>query len=212
MQQDGEEREPGPAAPWLFPREYALGAAKWLQSAIHDLSRITHPILGSTGRMTVSDLPEPQNESSSDSDLASPLYRGIHLQHEWTTSVDEVLSFDVDSLLSNIGAAADEMGGQLVKAMVEHISAICESTGNTVAADGRDFYEVIIETTENMELAFDEDGNLAQQILVHPDMYEKLAQNPPTAEQEARIKAIIDRKRDEWNAARRRRELPEIPD
>lgn len=148
---------------------------------------------------------QPDGLPAPDVGLSSPLYRGIRLQYEWTTSVDEILSYDTDSLLSSIAEAADEMGGQLVRAMVEHISSICEQTGNVVDAGGRSFYDAIIDVCENMELAFDEEGNLRQQVLLHPDNQPK---EPPTAEQEARLKAVIDRKREEWNAARRRRELP----
>jgi len=137
--------------------------------------------------------------------LQSPLYRSIHLHHEWTTSVDEILSFDTDSLLTNLHEAADQMGGQLVKAMVEHIGEICEQSGNVIDAQGRGFYEAIIDATEQMELTFDEKGQINQQILMHPDT---VPTEPPTADQEARLKAIIDRKREEWNAARGRRELP----
>ncbi|MEC4841065.1 hypothetical protein R2360_16595 [Mycobacteroides chelonae] len=148
---------------------------------------------------------QPDDQVASEAGLGSPLYRGIHLQHEWTTSVDEILSYDTDSLLSNIAQTADGMGGQLVRAMAEHISAICERTGNVVDAGGSNFYEAIIEVSEKMELAFDDEGKLKQQILLHPD---NLPEEPPTAEQEARLKAVIDRKREEWSAARSRRELP----
>jgi hypothetical protein len=137
--------------------------------------------------------------------MQSPLYRGFVLQHEWTTSVDEVLSFDTDSLLTNIATAADEMGGQLVSAAAKHIGEICEQTGNVIDATGRDFYDVLIEAAEQMQLAFDDDGVLQHSILSHPDDAPK---TPPTAEQEERLAAIVDRKREEWNAARGRRELP----
>lgn len=138
-------------------------------------------------------------------DMQSPLYRGIHLQHQWTTSADEVLSFDTDSLLTNIANAADVMGGQLVSAAAEHIGEICKQTGNVIDAAGRDFYDVLIEAAEQMQLAFDEDGVLQNSILSHPDDAPK---TPPTPEQEERLNAIVDRKREEWNAARGRRELP----
>ncbi|WP_029106677.1 hypothetical protein [Mycobacterium sp. URHD0025] len=148
---------------------------------------------------------QPDSKPAPEAGLRSPLYRDIHLQHEWTTSVDEILSYDTDSLLSSIAQAADDMGGQLVRAMAEHISAICDRTGNVVDASGSNFYDAIIEVSENMDLAFDDEGKLRQQILLHPD---NLPKEPPTAEQEARLKAVIDRKREEWNAARSRRELP----
>jgi hypothetical protein len=135
----------------------------------------------------------------------SPLYRGIVLQHEWTTSADEVLSFDTDSLLANIAIAADVMGGQLVSAAAEHIGEICEQTGNVIDATGRDFYDVIIEAAEQMQLSFDDDGVLQHSILLHPD---DAPRTPATPEQEEKLKAIVDRKREEWNAARGRRELP----
>jgi hypothetical protein len=89
---------------------------------------------------------QPDGQPVPEAGLRSPLYRGIHLQHEWTTSVDEILAYDTDSLLGNIAQAADEMGGQLVRAMAEHISAICDQTGNVIDASGSNFYDAIIES------------------------------------------------------------------
>ena len=204
--------------PWALPREYSLGGGSWLTKTYQALSCALHPILGETGRTQVQDLPEPEDsvplshqqdeDPSPGSDLSSPLYRGIHLQATWTTSTDEVLNFDVDNLLTNINRMADEMGGQLVKAMIEHISEICESTGNTIDASGRDFYETIIATAETMQLAFDANGKLLTKILASEGQHLELANKLPTADQEARLKVVIDSKREEWNAARRRRELP----
>lgn len=148
---------------------------------------------------------QPDSQPPPESNFQSPLYRSIHLQHEWTMSVDEILSFDIDSLITKIALAADEMGGQLVRAMVEHISAICDETGNVIDVGGKNFYDAMIEVCENMEIAFDDDGKPRQQVLLHPDNAPK---EPPTADQEARLKAVIDRKREEWNASRNRRDLP----
>lgn len=222
-----DEAQADSPSPWALPREYSSAGGKWLTRAYQELARELHPVLGEVTRVQVHDLPEPKDEPplsapadqpalsgepseepSSDSDRSSHLYRGIRLQSEWTTSTTEILNFDVEGLLTNINTMADEMGSQLVKAMTEHISEICESTGNVVNAEGRDLYETLIETAENMELTFDADGELQTKLLVSETLFNQIAVTPPTADQEARLKAVINRKREEWNAARHRRELP----
>ncbi|TGD84354.1 hypothetical protein BayCH28_25970 [Mycolicibacterium sp. CH28] len=194
----------------LVPLEYIAGAMKWLDKAVDGLARCIHPILGSTGRETVRDLPPPGQSPSPGCDGAAMTFRTIRLTHEWTIDVKEVLNFDVDSFLEDVNNLADEFGGQLVSAMVEHISEVCESRSQTINAEGRDFFEVLIEVAETMELTFDEDGRLQTQLLLHPDTYARISERQPTAEQEMRLRSVIDRKREEWNATRRRCQLPEI--
>lgn len=222
MHTEGGDPRSDIQAPSAVPREYNLAASKWLTRTYQELSRVLHPILGEVGRVALQDLPEPEDDSSKpldapsepqaasspDSDRSSLLYRGIRLQSEWVTSIDEVLNFDVDNFLSNVNGMADEMGGQLEKAIFEHISTICKSTGNQVDANGRDFYDTVIATAESMELSFDADGNLLTKIWTDEEQFNGLTDKPPTAEQVARLNAVIERKREDWDAARRRRQLP----
>lgn len=199
-----------PEAPrlWLFPREYQLGATRWQSRAIYDLERSIHPLLNAFGHETVKDLPG-SDDSVEDAKPSNSLYRSFHIQHEWKISPDEILNFDISAYLNQLYDAANNIGGQLIARMFEHISAICTERDQVVNIDERNFYDVLIESTERMELEFDQEGNLTTALAMHPDTYAKLAaQPPPTPEQEERMRAVVNQKREEWRASRRRRTLP----
>lgn len=220
--------EPQQLGPWIVPHEYEVGASRWLNRAIDALKVSLHPLLGSFSRETVQDLPEPEpsasqqseppdpNEDSSDADsevpeLASPLFRSVHITHEWVMSVGEVIEFDVEALLQRIYEAADELGGQLILAMFQHISDICEENGQVVSAADGNFFDAFIDAIEKIDIGFDANGNPTTQIAMNPETLAKVSKTPPTPEQEERIRIVIEHKREAWLAARRRRELPELP-
>ncbi len=96
----------------------------------------------------------------------------------------------------------------MIRGMLEHISAVTDEYGNTIDASGRDFFDVFAETLETVEMTFDQEGRPNLTIVMHPDTMERLRGKQPTPEQEARINAIMDRRKEEWHASRRRRDLP----
>jgi hypothetical protein len=103
---------------------------------------------------------------------------------------------------------AQDVGSQMVKMFIEHVSEVSEEVDNVVSAEDRDFFDVYAEALEKVEMTFDENGDHNLTMLVNPETHDRLRDKTPTPEQEARINAIIDSKREEWRAARRRRELP----
>lgn len=208
---------PQQLGPWIVPHEYEVGASRWLSRAIDALRVSLHPILGSVSWEAVQDLPEPESSASSiqaDSEvpeLASSLFRSVHITHEWVMSVDEVVEFDVEALLHRMYEAADELGGQLTLAMFQHISDICEENGQVVSAADENFFDAFIDAIEKIDLGFDSDGNPTARIAMNPETLAKVSKTPPTPEQVERMKIVIERKREDWLAARRRRELPQLP-
>jgi hypothetical protein len=103
---------------------------------------------------------------------------------------------------------ADAFGSQMTQGMLAHISEVCDASGQTIDAAGRDFIEVIIETLETIEMSFDEDGKPNLTLVVPPGSAEKLRNKMPTPEQEERIQEILERRRAEWDASRSRHDLP----
>lgn len=214
--------------PWIVPEEYEVGASRWLSRALDALKVSLHPLLGSFSREIVHDLPEPEPrlhqppegadpaESSSATgkgmpELASPLFRSIHITQEWVMSLEEAIYFDVEALLSRIYEGADELGGQLVHAMFQHISDICEANGQVVSAAEGSFHDALIDAIEKMDIGFDNDGTPTALIAMNHATFDKISSAPPTPEQEERLRIITEHKRKAWLAARRRRELPEVP-
>ena len=196
------------ATPWLMPSEYAAAGLRWITKMADSMSAAIHPLLGQVSRSEARELPLPQDRDAPRPDEASPLFRSVQLSHYWTTSVEGVVHFDRDSFLSDLYALADSLGSQRVKALLEHISEVVESNGNSIDGAGRDFYEVAAEALETIDMSFNEDGTPNLSFVMHPDQIDELRNRPPTPEQEARFNEILERRREEWFAARRRRELP----
>jgi hypothetical protein len=197
-----------PEEPWAMPREYDIGGVRWFSDASREMARALHPLLAQVTREELAEGPPPQTDGAPLPAEASSLYRPMAVQHVWTVSIEDVVDFNVDQFLTDLHVLADSMGGQMVRGMLQHISAVTEEYGNTVDATGRDFVDAFAESLETMDISFDEEGRPNLTIVMHPDQVEKLRENPPTPEQEARIDAILSRRREEWLASRRRRDLP----
>ncbi len=179
------------------------------------------PILKSVRREPVADVPRASNDVDPDDPGGQPaveddteqtgqslLYRPMVVQHEWLAKVETAVNFDVEDFLADVDAMAQSMAGQLVAGMLQHISDVTEATGQVVSGEGRDFWEAMLEAMEGVELSFDEQGNHHGMVVIHPDLAEKIKNNPPTPEQEARAQEIIRNKREQWNASRRLEDLP----
>jgi hypothetical protein len=199
---------------WARPREYEEAALRWMNQAMRDLSKSLHPLLAQLGEAEVREGPGPLPSSPTTTTPveASPLYRPIGISHEWVVSADAVVNFDTDTFLSDLDAMADAFGGQMIRGMFEHIGKLLEGTENSIDGSGRDFFDVIIQSLETIDMSFDDEGRPRLTIVMHPDQADKLRGRAPTPEQEATINEVLDRRREEWLAARRRRELPGHPD
>lgn len=179
-----------------------------MSSTIDILSRELHPLLASVRRERVADLPRPEEHAPETSELSSPLFRGIEASHVLAVDVQDTLDGDVDSFLTMAFDLADSFGSQLMMGMLAHVSEVCDESGQTIDAEGRDFFDVMIETLHTIDISFDENGEHNLTMVMHPDTAEKLRDKQPTPEQEARIHQVLERKREEWNASRRRHQLP----
>lgn len=194
---------------WAHPVEYSAAGAAWMRGSVMALAKELHPVLTEVFSEPVNDLPRPEDHAPDTEHLASPLYRGIAVRHEVAGDVRPMVAGDVEPFLSAIFELADEVGGQLTDGMFQHIGDVSDQYGQTVNVGAGGFVEAHIAALEAMDLTFDTDGNPNLPTLVtNSDVIAELAENPPTEEQQARMDAIIEKKREEWNASRRRQELP----
>lgn len=191
------------------PREVEQGGQAWMSAAIAELARLLHPVLGLARQEIVSDVPRPADKDQDpDDDHASPLHRVIRAEHRLVVSIDEALAFDVESFLATLYEIADAYGSQLVSGMLQHISEVSEAAGQTVDARGKSIWDAILEAAESVEWSFDENGNHKMSTVVGPEMYQKMLEDPPSDEQKRKMSELIARKRREWDASQRRRDLP----
>lgn len=197
-----------PDEPWFMPREYEIGGVRWFSNAAREMSRALHPLLAQIPRVELAEGPEPLSDGAPLPNEASSLYRPMVVSHVWTVSIEDVAEFKVDQFLTDLHALADDMGGQMVRGFLELVSDVSDEYGNTINASGRDFFDVFADTLETIDMTFDDEGRPNLTIVMHPEQAEKQRDKQPTAEQESRVNAILDRRREEWRASRRRRDLP----
>lgn len=128
-------------------------------------------------------------------------------------STDSVIHFDcflktdVERFTELLYEMWEEFASQATKALFETVSLTTEAVGNVHSAAGKNIWEAQLEMLESLEMHFDEDGNHNYKYYLHPDTAKKLAENPPTPEQERRGEEIIRRKREEYYAKKRTRRL-----
>lgn len=193
---------------WAFPSEFAAAAAQWHDDAVDAISAELHPLLRSTWQGPLADLPRPEDHSPSTAHLASPLHRTFETSYAPTMRTQDAVEGSVETYLAGVFEEADLLGTRIVAGMISHVSEVCEANGQSVDTAGRDFFDAFIDSLEKIEVPFDKNGDPDLTVVVSPDTAAKLRGKTPTPEQESRIAAIYERKWQEWNAARRRRELP----
>ena len=148
--------------------EYLDGATSWIQDALKSLKLELHPLLAEIQSETVAELTPTDEHSPETAELASPLYRGIAIQHKVKITLDEVLEGDIDAFLSMIFEFADEMGRQLAVGVFEHIGEVSDVYGRTIRVGDDGFVEAFIRSLESVEISFNTDGSPATKLYMHP--------------------------------------------
>lgn len=124
-----------------------------------------------------------------------------------TFSVSDAIQGDFTDVVVAIAKTADQFVASIMPQILEHISEICDATGNVVSGKDRPIWDAMVEMMETVAISFDEDGNPSlPSIVMQPDTAAKIG-DPPEGYQE-RLDAIVARRRDEWLARRRTRRLP----
>lgn len=192
------------------PDEFGRGAMAWFSRASLSLGRASHPFLASIQHQTMEELPDASvTRRALGAEPDVPLYQGMHFKTEWIVSLDESLDFDLDEFITRLYTVSEEHASQSTRSILAHISAVSEAHGQVVEVKGRPIFDVICESLEKLEFAFDEDGNHNMTLVLHPDNVKLMESLTP--EQKSVMDQIIQRKREEWNAKRRRRKLPKLP-
>lgn len=125
----------------------------------------------------------------------------VALKKEWfaQTNTEEFRDFLWD--------LHEEFKDKIKKHLFETISQVTETTGNQFDTKGRNFWDAYVDLINTTELTFDDKGNHNYQVVVHPDTYQKIMNNPPSPEQNLKIEEAIKAKQAEYYAKKRTRRL-----
>jgi hypothetical protein len=136
-----------------------------------------------------------------------------HGPHAATTtfvlSSKEAMGGDFSSVYSGIFNAAEEFLKTVMPAVFDYLTQVTGATGNVVAGGGTGpTWDLYLDALDTMDISFDENGKHSLQLVVNPETAAKLeALGGPTPDQQARLDAILTRKKAEADARRRHRTL-----
>jgi hypothetical protein len=134
----------------------------------------------------------------------------ITTEMTFAVETQDVIAGRTDTLLVAVDNMADQGLAQLMPRVFGDLQRVCEASGNVVGGAGQGpSHDLIIKTLAALELDFDEHGNLIYPTMIcSPTILAKFAAlPPPTPEQEQALAALIERKREEFYARRRHRQL-----
>lgn len=107
-----------------------------------------------------------------------------------------------------LGVAIDyvnDLGGHLIAML----SDVTEASGNAIDAGGAPLsWDLILDQIERVEIEFDADGNpRLPSLMGNPNTLELLSAIPRTPEHDLRFASILEKKRQDYDAQKRRRQL-----
>ena len=194
--------------PHLFAlHEHESATLRFISSTINALMRAKDPVLSMIPTVRTDRVLGTQNTMASGEVVDGP---PMESAMKLTIQTKDVVEGDIVSFIASLDAAAGEGVGPLVRQVFDRIGKLAQGAGTAIDAAGAPVsWDLVLRGFEAMEIDFDAAGNPVMPTLVmHPDMLLKFkALDPPTAEQERRLKELIDRKREEHNARQRHRRL-----
>lgn len=188
------------------PLEYETATTEWLSRTISFLMLVSDQLYA--------DLQSEQVESVADAKI--DLGNGQELLIEpqaiavaGSIDIDAVIAGHFDDLHAEVSSIADQRLEQTMRAYFALVKDVTERTGNIIDAHG-DAAEGVLAVLKKMDMQFDDDGNPALQMIVSPADAERIRAQLDafTPDQHRRFAEIINRKREEYRASRRRRRLP----
>jgi hypothetical protein len=124
---------------------------------------------------------------------------------------DDVATTNVAAFIAAIDEGAGQHHEALTGWVLGNLEKLTEATGNTVDASNKSLFDAVYEMFEKIELTFEEDGTISKGFrwVMHPDTAEKFERMEAdmTPDQRKQLEDLIGRKREEFLARRRRREL-----
>jgi hypothetical protein len=188
--------------------EYARAEVAFVGATISALSKSRGGLLGEISTEATSRTGTTQVTTDSGETVE---FHGTEIAAKMTLDWEDIAAGRVESLLTTLDEAAEQHHEQVTKWVLENIERLSEATGNTVDASDKSLFDAVYEMYEKVELSFEDDGSISKGFawVMHPDTAEKFKrlEEEMTSEQREKLDALIDRKRKEFFARRRRREL-----
>ena len=133
---------------------------------------------------------------------------------EITINQHETVNWGMADILKHVDGLADQLIGKILPNMFATLREVTNETGNIVDAGGKPFsFELFLESIEKVQIEFNDvtgDPELPT-MLVDPTLFERIRGILPewerNEEYKARYRALIARKRSDWDARESNRKL-----
>ena len=135
----------------------------------------------------------------------------VEMEVQFIFTYEDIRLCNVDELAVQMDSAADKNLSVVMPHFFDILSRASQAAGTNTECGGKPFsFEVYLASLEKLEIQFDENGNPEwPKLIVGPEMGEYIGKlPPPTLEQQKQLGDLIERKRREFNARRRNRNLP----
>jgi hypothetical protein len=187
--------------------EYARAEQAFIGATIEALARASDPVLG---QITVEPGSRMQTTQITTESGEVVEQQPLQIRTKLTQAPQDIINGNLHDLFVSLDQAAEEWAKQLAEHFYSSLGRIAEATGNVVDAKDRPFFDSVYEIYEKVELHFDDEGRIQQSLILNPADVEKWKKGweEITPEQHAKLNALIERKREEFNARRRHRRLP----
>lgn len=188
--------------------EYAEAEARFVYEAIDALSRARGGVVGLVSREPARRTGTTQFTTDEGSTVE---LQSVEIGTPITLGWEEIIAGNVDAFLTVLDEAAEQHHEQLSRYIFESLDVVTSSTGNQVDGTGKSFFDSLYEMFDKVELWFEPDGQISKgfAFVVHPDNLEVMKQKEAelTTDERRQLDELIDRKREEFFARRRRRKL-----
>jgi len=190
------------------PSEYETATMAWLERTVQFLMLARDPLYA---QLRSEHVDGPAATTISFSGRQEFVVEPTRITVTGAVIVGPAVEGDLGDLAAEASAIADQRLEQTMRAYFAMVMGVTQRTGNVVDAHG-DAAEGLLAMLEKMDVAFDEDGTPALQMVVSPADAERVRAQLAafTPEQQRRFSDIITRKREAYRASRRRRRLPRL--
>jgi hypothetical protein len=190
------------------PSEYETATMAWLEHTVQFLMLARDPLYA---RLRSEQLDGATTTTIDLGDGREFVVEPTRIIATGEVSIRPALDGDLDDMAAHASAIADQRLEQTMRAYFAMVMGVTEQTGNAVDANG-DAAEGLLAMLEKMDIAFDDDGKPALQMVVSPTDADRVRAQLAalTPEQERRFIDIITRKREAYRGSRRRRRLPRL--
>ncbi len=121
--------------------------------------------------------------------------------------IQDVIEKGVEVFYEAAAALIEEMQEKQAKLIFQRIDESTQRTGNVVDGKGQDLAASFLEALERVQVEFDSDGNPELQVVVHPNMRDKMLKLMSDSTLRIQYEQLLSKKREEWRDRENNRKL-----